>query len=447
MTAIVDSSSAHAAVSASAAPAMGDSYANSTASDAPSLASASAFTSTPPIVANVKPAPEYISLSSASQLATDIADARADEDRSWRLHHRATVAESAVASINQFLDRQLYEYIGVARTTSLNALKPAVTEVLKKNLARDAIASAEDNLEDLLALQADDEFNDESRPSSQSSAKFNIDFTWKRSRLRVMMRTEKSEFDIDDDERYVREEGLNTTFSETAGVISLASEIFLAGVLDYLGEMLLTMASQVALNRIQRAGTNSNLPGNSDDVTYVLVDDADLERAVLNSPLDRQWRAWKKSIRMLNRASQQSHSVAGSPVVIRRGSLWDRISDHPENSYPEHVLAANIPLPENQRDVDEIEVPGLAKDPDRPESAQQGYSAPQFYRPQSAGFGAHRRYQSANLTKCRPVSVPLPMTTPLVEAPGAWPTDTPVVEIVDPTSQYAEGQAGEGLPS
>jgi len=426
---------------------MKDSYANSIASDAPSLASATAFTTTPATVANVKPAPEYISLSSASQLATDVADARADEDHSWRLHHRATVAESAVASINQFLDRQLYEYINVARTASLHALKPAVTEVLKKNLARDAIASAQDNLEDLLALQADDEFNDQVRPSSQSGARFNLDFTWKRSRLRVMMRTEKSEFDIDDDERYVREEGLNTTFSETAGVISLASEIFLAGVLDYLGEMLLTLASQVALARIQRTRTNSTQPEQSDDIMYMLVDDADLERAVLNSPLDRQWRTWKKSIRMLNRASHQSHSAASSPVVVRRGSLWDRIPDRPENNYPEHVLASNIPLPENLRDVDEIEVPGLARDPDRPESAQQNHQAPRVYRPQSAGFGAHRQYKSDNFSKLRPVSVPLPMTTPLVEAPGAWPMDTPAVEIVNPTSQYAEGQAGEGLPS
>lgn len=427
---------------------MRDSYANSIASDAPSLASATAFTTTPANVANVKPAPEYISLSCASQLATDVADARADEDHSWRLHHRATVAESAVASINQFLDRQLYEYINVARTASLNALKPAVTEVLKKNLARDAIASAQDNLEDLLALQADDEFNDPSRPSSQSgAARFNLDFTWKRSRLRVMMRTEKSEFDIDDDERYVREEGLNTTFSETAGVISLASEIFLAGVLDYLGEMLLTMASQVALARIQRAGANSTLPEHSDDIMYMLVDDADLERAVLNSPLDRQWRTWKKSVRIFNRASQQSHSAATSPVVVRRGSLWDRIPDRPENNYPEHVLASNIPLPETLRDVDEIEVPGLARDPDRPESAQHSHQAPRVYRPQSAGFGAHRQYKSENFSKLRPVSVPLPTTTPLVEAPGAWPMDTPAVEIVKPASHYAEGQAGEGLPS
>jgi hypothetical protein len=436
-----------AAAASTSSPAMAISYAGSITSEAPSLASATAFTSTPANVANVKPAPEYISLSSASQLATDIADARADEDHSWRLHHRATVAESTVASINQFLDRQLYEYINVARTASLHALKPAVTEVLKKNLARDAIASAQDNLEDLLALQADDEFNDQARPSSQSGARYNLDFTWKRSRLRVMMRTEKSEFDIDDDERYVREEGLNTTFSETAGVISLASEIFLAGVLDYLGEMLLTLASQVALARIQRAGNNSSLPEHSDDIIYMLVDDADLERAVLNSPLDRQWRTWKKSIRLLNRASQQSHLTATSPVIVRRGSLWDRIPDRPENNYPEHVLASNIPLPETLRDVDEIEVPGLARDPDRPESAQQSHQVPRVYRPQSAGFGAHRQHQLDNFSKLRPVSVPLPITTPLVEAPGAWPMDTPAAEIVNPASHYAEGQAGEGLPS
>ncbi|KAI4717438.1 hypothetical protein E4T48_06351 [Aureobasidium sp. EXF-10727] len=453
MAAPAGSLSAHVAAPASAAapapapaPAMGYSYANSVASDAPSLASAATFTTTPPAVANVKPAPEYISLSSASQLATDVADTRADDDHSWRLHHRATVAESAVASINQFLDRQLYEYIAVARTTALNALRPAVTEVLKKTLARDAIASAQDNLQDLLALRVDDDL-DESRPSSQSGPKFNLDFTWKRSRLRVMMRSEKSEFDIDDDERYVRQEGLNTTFSETAGVISLASEIFLAGVLDYLGEMLLTMASQVTLGRIQRANASSGLPQNTDDVTYILVDDTDLERAVLNSPLDRQWRAWKKSVRMHNRASQQSHSAASSPVVIRRGSLWDRLPDRPENNYPEHVLASNIPLPENQRDVDEIEVPGLAKDPDRPQSAQQSHHAPRSYRPQSAGFAAHRQYQYDHFAKSRPLSVPLPMTTPLVEAPGAWPTDTPAAEILGPASQFAEGRAGEGLPS
>ncbi|THY44294.1 hypothetical protein D6C98_08255 [Aureobasidium pullulans] len=446
MTAPPPTTSAHPAVSA-AAPSPAMNYAHSTASDAASLASATTFTTTPPFVANVKPAPEYISLSSASQLATDVADARADEDQTWRLHHRATVAESAVASVNQFLDRQLYEYINVARTTNLNALKPAVTEVLKKNLARDAIASAQDNLEDLLALQADDEFNEDVRPSSQSNARFNLEFTWKRSRLRVMMRTEKSEFDIDDDERYVREEGLNTTFSETAGVISLASEIFLAGVLDYLGDTVLTLASQVALTRIQRAGSTSTLAENNDEVTYILVEDADLERAILNSPLDRQWRAWKKSVRIFNRSSHQSHSAASSPVVVRRGSLWDRIPDRPENHYPEHVLASNIPLPENQRDVDEIEVPGLAKDPDRPESAQQSYDAPRFYRPQSASFGANRQYRSGSLVKSRPVSVPLPITTPLVEAPGAWPTDTPAAEIVDPTSRFAEGQAGEGLPT
>ncbi|KAI5208206.1 hypothetical protein E4T39_01511 [Aureobasidium subglaciale] len=439
MTAPLTTSSAHGAVFAAASsPVMN--YANSTTSDAPSLASATAFTTTPSFVCSVKPAPEYISLSSASQLATDVADSRTDEDQTWRLHHRATVAESAVASINQFLDRQLFEYINVARSTTLHALKPAVTEVLKKNLARDAIASAQDNLEDLLALQADDEFNDDVRPASQSGARSNLEFTWKRSRLRVMMRTEKSDFDIDDDERYVREEGLNTTFSETAGVISLASEIFLAGVLDYLGDM-------NALARVQRAATTTPLPENSDDVTYILVEDADMERAILNSPLDRQWRAWKKSVRLSNRASQQSHSAANSPTVFRRGSLWDRFPDLPENNYPEHVLASNIPLPENQRDVDEIEVPGLAKDPDRPDSAQQSREHPRIHRPQSAGFGSTRQYQSEGLAKSRPFSVPLPITTPLVDAPGAWPTDTPVAEIADPTSRFAEGEAGEGLPS
>lgn len=423
------------------------SYSHSVASDGTTLSSAASFANTPLFVAQVKPSPEYISLTSASQLATDIADSRADQDHTWRRTSRAAVAETALSLVNAFLDRQLYEYMNVAKTTNLALLKPAVTDVLKKNLARDAIASAHENLQDLLALQADDEPEHQGRPHSQAGSRWNLEFTWKRSRLRVMMRTEKSEFDIEDDERYVREESLSTTFSETAGVISLASEIFLAGILDYLGDMLLSQATQLAIARTQRRGSTSTLSADPNEPTYILVQEIDVERAALNSPLDRQWRAWRKSLRSLQRNSQQSNSAANSPVV-RRGSLWDRLPDQPENHYPEHILAANIPLPTSQRDVDEIEVPGLAKDPDRPQSAMQSFSRPLSNRPQSAGFGANRQSKAEkSLDKLRPFSLPVPILTPSVDVPGAWPGATPVEEIIDPVTQYAEGQAGEGLPT
>jgi hypothetical protein len=389
--------------------------------DGASLASTTSFTTTPPFVANVTPAPEYISLSSASQLATEAVDARADDHTTLRIHHRATVAESTLASVNQFMDRQLYEWINVARSTSLDVLKLAVTEVLKKSLAREAIASADENLQDLLALQADDTFDQD---ASQPASKWNLEFTWKRSRLRVMMRTEKSDFDIDDDERYVRDEKLTTSFSETAGIISLASEIFLAGVLDYLGDMLLAMATHVAIARVQRRGsTTSTLVDQNTEVTYILVQDCDLERAVLNSPVDRQWRAWRKSMRS---ATRTSPSFTNSPAV-RKGSLWDRIPDRPENHYPEHVLASNIPLPQSNRDVDEIEVPGLAKDP--------SHAVSRPHRPQSAGFGARR---SEFVAKARRNSVPTPIATPFVDAPGAWPDTTPLAELEDASTNLIE---------
>lgn len=425
------------------------SYPHSVTSDAASLASAATFTTTPPFVAQVKPAPEYISLSSASQLATDVADACAEEDSTWRRTNRAAVSETAVALVNAFLDRQLFEIINVARTTNLAVLKPAVTEVLKKSLARDAIASAQENLEDLLALQADDDSGDTPRPSSQSGAKWNLEFTWKRSRLRVMMRTEKSEFDIDDDERYVREESLNTTFSETAGVISLASEIFLAGVLDYLGEMLLALATQLAIARAQRRGSTTSVrSADGDEVKYILVQDTDLEKAVLNSALDRQWRAWRKSLRSLQRSSQQSSSASHSPIVPRRGSLFDRVADQPENHYPEHVLAANIPLPSNQGDADEIETSGLSKDADLPFAAYQARPGAQSTRPQSASIDVNRQGNSDHeYRRMRPFSVPTPIATPFVDAPGAWPGATPIAEAVDSAIDQSSNLVEKDAPS
>ena len=353
----------------------------------------------PPYLTTALPSPEYISQASAIRLATDWQrsrkssvsddqdqDVSPDEDKSG-------VADNAVALINAFLDKVLYDILATARSTRLDALRPAVKDTLKKSLARDAIASADANLEDLLALEDED---DEERPRTSASAasRFNLEFVWKRSRLRVMMRSEKSDFDIDDDERYVQEEGLLTgerRWSQASGVISLLSEIFLAGVLDHLAEQLVSSAVLYAAVRARRESKARPISGSW--TTYqVVVEEPDVEKGALNSPMDRLWRNWRKSLRhqsMRGGGTRYSNSNASSPAFTRRGSEgWPDgqlartldeedlrtptglahsqrdIVPNPEHEYPEHILASNIPLPLGVRDVDEIEVPGLAVDPD-----------------------------------------------------------------------------------
>ena len=407
------------------------------------FSTASGSSASPPYIFGVNPVPEYISQSSAAQVATESSrhhnqSYEEEEDEYTEIDGRAAVSERAVAAVNAFLDKLLHDVLSLARSTQLSALRPAVAEILKKNLARDTIAFADANLDDLLAAEDDEE---DERPTTQdSNSRWNLEYVWKRARLRVMMRSEKSEFDIDDDEKFVQQEGLvspDRRFSETATVISLTSEIFLAGVIDFLAEHIFALAAIPAVSRVRR---NSKKSSNGTTVSHhFIVEETDVEKAVLNSPIDRLWRNWRRSLRArgfgitgspLFPRHEHSPSMTSTPSLTRRESQpWGngpyagselptprgipgefietpmverlqqdvvpRIADH---DYPEHILASNIPVPVSIRDVDEIEVPGLARDPDEAEEWQEiepprrkSYAHPDLfavYAPAPLGFAA-----------------------------------------------------------
>ncbi|KAK6403831.1 hypothetical protein LTR95_018920, partial [Oleoguttula sp. CCFEE 5521] len=121
--------------------------------------------------------------------------------------------------------------------------------------------------------------------------------------------------------------------------------------------------------------------------------------------------------------------------------------DVPAMEHPEHVIASNIPLPmgDARRDVDEIEVPGLARDPDQ---SSEGEDMPRegkslrrnsFTHPTIPGLsnGLPTPANSTSpasppptklsffkplLLRQRSTSVPTPLRTPMLEMPGAFPT-------------------------
>lgn len=428
------------------------SRAESVTSDGISIASSITETM-PAYVASVRPAPVYVSLASASQVATEVQDARSsrlsDDEDSHEQNGRVAVAEGAVTILNTFLDKLLHDFLSTARSTSLLVLKPAVVEVLRKGLARDAIARAENDLEDLLALQDSDD--EEPVPHTpKETGKWSLEYIWKRSRLRVMMRSEKSDFDIDDDERHVQEEGLlqGRRFSQSS-VISLYSEIFLAGVLDFVAEMLLSQAAIGAAVRSRRRGVNLKSGTGLQGMSHIVVQEPDVEKAALNSPAERLWRNWRKSMR--SSGTRRYSSLPGSPAMTHPENLAaNAVAEEfqpqiPDMDYPEHVLASNIPLPMSPRDVDEIEVPGLAKDPDE-EVLQQDVTSVRFgHRPvKSFGDASYFAFmRSSTKAVQRPSSSPAPAATPFIDAPGAWPGETPDTEVMDATAEHAAGPATE----
>lgn len=382
---------------------------------------------------NVHPAPAYVAAFGASQVVSErkrrFSDDEDDGDgarTAMSTRDDMQFSPNALALLNAFLDQLLYSFLGNAMSTSLTALRPAVRDVLRSRLATEAIASAEEELQELLAGGDEEEEEMNQRQTvAERNRKWDTELVWKRTRLRVMVYIRLGEMEDDDEERYVREDelfsGSDRRFSHSSGLVSWAAAIFLTSVLEYIAEQVLQVAGQAADSRARRQSKNPRVSmsasGMVTPVDGVTVEDYDMEKVALNSTLGRLWRTWRKSLRGGNSNPQHapptpttaasnnfsrrfsrdpfgaamvsprrsSFGTAGPESVVsaldesRRPSMSTnngRISPNPgeeevpEAQYPEHVLAANIPLPigDHKRDVDEIEVPGLASDPDEPET-------------------------------------------------------------------------------
>ncbi|EMC92364.1 hypothetical protein BAUCODRAFT_27660 [Baudoinia panamericana UAMH 10762] len=445
----------------------------SVASDRFSTISALTSTYFPPNPQHVNPRPAYVAPFGAAQVVGEhrarVPEYLSDDGDSNPTKDDVDFSDPALALINAFLDQMLFSFLATARSTTLTALKPAVTEVLKSRLARDAIASAEEELHELLAGGDEEEEVNTSKNSSETNRRWDLELVWKRTRLRVMVYMRLGEMEDDDEERYVKEEelfqGNERRFSQTSGLVSWAAAIFLTGVLEYIAEQSLEIAGNAAFARARRQDRSARSPTAFGDRTAVIVEDHDVEKIALSSTLGRLWRNWRKLLRSnaasvgfaqprtssrLNGDILERPSSAGTDSVDERAL---RLEDVPEMEYPEHVLASNIPLPigDRRRDVDEIEVPGLAHDPDAQNVEEEEPSAVRrnsftgapAYRsvngvltPDSAG--ATDRDDRPSLSRKRSVSVPTPARTPLVhetdQMPGAFPeTPGPVPELESPT--------------
>lgn len=440
---------------------------------------------------NVSPAAAYVAPFGAVQVVNEhsastrgrrSSDASDDEDgHDAPSKDDAQFSPQALKLINHFLDQLLYSILSTARSTNLHALRPAVTEVLRHRLAKEAVANADEELQELLAGgDEEEERNALSQVSSRDSRKWDLELVWKRTRLRVMVYMRLGEMEDDDEERFVKEQELfygreadSRRFSSSSGLVSWSAAIFLTSVLEYVAEQSLQTAGAVAYARARRPSVAR--PGSATSTSkQVRVEDFDVERLALDARLGRLWRTWRKSMRNdRQRPATSSHRTipsrssftrdrAASLSALRRGSMGQSREeamaaeeqyrglrqpyhegmagsgyDYPESDYPEHILASNIPLPmrDAKRDIDEIEVPGLAKDfgEDTEEDTRttlarrNSYGSPTMEKfaqqtqaePKSAYFPPVNSRPS--VARQRSKSVPNQPRTPKLEIPGAFP--------------------------
>ncbi|KAF2659907.1 hypothetical protein K491DRAFT_590199 [Lophiostoma macrostomum CBS 122681] len=409
------------------------SRAASFSSDRPSVAGAVTFQ----MPSSVRPAPAYIAASVASQIVTDHHNAQLRDDHDAGSDGDADQLENAIFSeqalwlLNAFLDHLLFAFLSTARSPSLTAIRPAITDVLKPRLAREAMVTADDELQGLLGGEEDEEFPAQ---DGKAAERWDVEKVWKRTRLRIMVYTRLGELEDEDEERYVQQErGLSMDDDEDdeAGLVSWASAIFLTSIIEYIAEQTLLVSGQASFARISaKAKKAAQAPEDGEDqqVERIVIEDFDVEKIALNSALGRLWRTWRKRVRSPTiplTPSRGPRSTSSFTSLHRRRISHDTIDDSllsaegvvpemPEHKPTETEIAANIPLPLGDNDVKEIEVPGIAHSFEDDESSGTETPVTRPQRPSSVIMLAPAENFRRRLAQERPLSMPPPGVQPLV---------------------------------
>ena len=346
----------------------------------------------------MSPEPAYIAAAAAANVATsEIVGEFELEDRDFA---GAAVAPGALALLNAFLDRLLFNVLTGARgATSLAALRPAVVDVLKPRLAREAITGADEELQEYLGtddeeLAAADEAA-AAHGAASAAADWDMDLVWRRTRLRCMVYTRLGDMEEEDEDLYMdsdSQHGPAAGRSNSAAAVSPAVAIFLTAVLEHVAESALGIAAQAAFIRVE---TRARLE-HSQALRRILVEEGDMEKVALNSTLGRLWRSWRKVVRSprsrrssVSRMSRDGggrmrglHTTSTSrktsiasidssrpPLdgavagTTQPPSVAEVLDQKPEDGFEDEegeVDPCAVALPLSEHDVAEIEVPGYS---------------------------------------------------------------------------------------
>lgn len=307
------------------------------------------------------PPPSFVATAEASQLVSSEVD------------DIVNVKEQALVLLNSFLDHILYSILSTAKSVQLARLRDAVPVVLKPRLGKAALGAADEELKEYLN-DGDNEALIGSDPRPESGTDFNLDLAWKLARLRCMVYTRLGDMEEEDEEEHIEAEqlhpgiGAHTHAAHRASSVRAASAIFLTSILEYLGEQALLYAVQNTQRRAQAPKASvalqfdKNRPVPPPTLHSMVLDESDMFYVGRESPLSRLWRSWRRQTRLpMDIASRQI-----SPFHDEQSPIAEKTPRIDENAVQEESqdfgLPHQVPLPMSDNDVNEIEVPGLARE-------------------------------------------------------------------------------------
>lgn len=294
----------------------------SVSSDRTSISTAPSLTSPPPVV----PDPAYIAASAASQIVTSDHQSQVDDwfhrDDGKEELDAIAVSPASLTLVNGFLDYLLFSILAISRSTSIASLRPAVAEVLKPRLAKDAIDGADQELKEFLGGGDAEELSVFHKGQHQPRGKWDLSLVWRRTRLRCMVYTRLGDMEEEDEEMYIeqefREHATNgdRRISRELALVSPAAAIFLTSILEFIGEHALMVAGEAASNRMDIRRHRDETPTSTapTEIPRLAVEDIDVEKLAFNTTLGRLWRSWKKRVRV----SSLSGSRPLSREIVRR---------------------------------------------------------------------------------------------------------------------------------
>lgn len=335
---------------------------------------------------SVTPAPAFISPSAASEIISADQEFNAadfvTEDEETGAGATALVTPAALSLLNGFLDNLLFNILASSKSTQLACIRPAMADVLKPRLAKEVVASAEEELNEYMG-GADDE-QTEFRGGQQPGGDFDPVRSWKLTRLRCMVYTRLGDMEEDDEDEFIAQDSLGETdgaprrFTSHVDNITPAASIFLTSIIEYIGERALVIAGETARSRLSAQLNNggdefSGSGGERKRIDRLVVEDLDMEKLALNATLGRLWRTWRQRRRgtTLSRTlSRESFRPRGYSLANSRKSSIVTIEEPvtPKEPLPVAIPPpfdpATVPLPMSDYDVQEIEVPGYIGDLD-----------------------------------------------------------------------------------
>lgn len=302
---------------------------------------------------SVTPDPAYIAAAAASQIVNIDHQSQIEDwfdENVGRVNSETAVVSSAsLTLVNSFLDQLLFSILACGRSTAIVALRPAVAEVLRPRLAKDAIDGADDELQEFLGGGDDDDisvFHD----GLESRGKWDLNLAWRRTRLRCMVFTRLGDMEEEDEEIYIERERLEAANEDhqrnprELDIISPAAAIFLTSILEFIGEHALMVAGEAAFNRreIRHLRHENEIPSQAEQV---VVEDIDMEKLAFNTTLGRLWRSWKKRVRAPSISHsrpisrdfmrRRAASLSGSPSVSELGDSNHDVDQMPRSSVAE----------------------------------------------------------------------------------------------------------------